>query len=146
MNAQYARQAVVAAFLGLLVRQVGAGDCAQWDASGRWGMIQSGRLDADIWVDLKQDGKVLTGKAEWWEYLDKGDWTSDPKKHYGSLDGTVDGDRFSAQITWTSERAAAIYTGQIGPGGRIEGETHDRARPKDRIPWYSSSLLKCSKG
>jgi hypothetical protein len=86
----------------------------------------------------------MTGKAEWWEHIANGIWAGDPKKHHGLLDGNIDGDRFNAQISWNSDRGVDIYTGQIGPNGRIEGETYDRARPNNRATWYSSSPLRCA--
>jgi hypothetical protein len=123
--------------------------CVQWDASGNWWIKQSN--DIDVHMDLRQDGSTITGTASSWR-LEVGEtilgigqqgddyvWLSN-----GSLDGTVQGDRFDVQIYWTTNGQIGVYSGEIGPRGRMEGTTHDRRKPSSRASWFSSIPLKCA--
>lgn len=116
--------------------------CAQWNVSGFWLLTQSN--GANVELELQQNGNVITGSAKWREIIDNGILVSDEKYHYGSVDGTVQGNSFNVQMYWTTDRTVGVYTGEIGPQGRIEGRTYERSRPANQASWFSGATMNCA--
>lgn len=126
--------------------------CTQWDVSGRWSMSQGGLT---INLDIQQNGTTVTGNAAYRDIVNHRTYEG-----AGSLDGTVVGNRFAIQVYWgrssisggtvlgpshntSSNGIVGVYTGTIGPQGRIEGDTYDRQKPSVRATWYSNTTMKC---
>jgi len=137
---------IALALVASLPASASGADCVSWNVSGRWALNQaSGHY---VGLDLQQSDGVITGTAVWYEKMPP-DWVfigwvgNDPEEHSGSLDGRVAGDEFNAQIFW-NDRVIGVYTGKIGPQGRIEGETYDRDQPNLRTTWFSSIPLTCA--
>lgn len=109
--------------------------CTQWNAGGEW-YIQQGTTA--VYLTLSQDRTVITGTAMY--------YSRNAQKYVvkvnGSLDGTVRGDNFDVQIYW-GNGPVGVYSGKIGPQGRIEGITYDRQKPANKVGWYSGRTMKC---
>lgn len=122
--------------------------CAQWDASGAWSLTQSN--GQGVRVSLQQDGSTITGSAQWPQItknspvLGIGQRGDDIVLHDGSVDGVINGNRFEVQIYWSRGRGAiGVYTGEIGPQGRIEGRTYNRQNPSEQATWFSNATMRC---
>lgn len=128
---------------------VAIASCAQWNVGGAWSLTQSN--DQRLSVSLRQEGGTLTGTAKWPQLVknapvlgivQRGD---DVRFNDGSVDGVVNGDRIDIQIYWTGGRGAVgVYTGRIGPQGRIEGQTYNRQNPSDQATWFSDTTMDCA--
>jgi hypothetical protein len=87
---------------------------------------------------IKQSGSELRGSIR------------SQSKHIGSqpilrgdLDGRLNGDQLTFNAYWSGGDSVAVYTGTIGPTGRIEGTTHDKLNPGNRAAWHSSIRMNC---
>ncbi len=128
-----------AAVLALLPISVEA-QCANWDASGQMTIIQRASKYENT-LSLQQKGRVITGTAS--TYTPTYGIISDGYRTLsGTVDGTIDGDRFSVQIFWAN-RQTGIYNGKVLPSGRLDGEAWEKASPNIRQTWYSGGVLKC---
>jgi len=130
---------LVSATLGLLPASAQA-QCTNWDASGELNIIQ--REVDTIVLSLEQKGIVITGKA----YYDAKDGSSNgfgTKKISGTVDGTIEGDKFSVQIFWP-DNLTGVYNAKVLPSGRLDGETHDKKNSKISQLWHSVGVLKCA--
>ena len=114
--------------------------CANWDASGQLIIIQRfSKYENNL--TLEQKGNVLTGTA--YTFTPTSGVISDGYKSLnGTVDGTLDGDRFSVQIFWVN-RLTGVYNGKVLPSGRLDGEAYEKASPNSRQTWYSKDVLKC---
>lgn len=113
--------------------------CTNWDASGVLNIIQQGQK---FWtrVELEQKGRVLTGRTTQ-TVLD-----NNLKPYYqttGTVDGTIDGDRFNVQIFWANGDTG-VYDGKVLPLGRLDGEGYEKRSSNIRVPWHSEGVLKCA--
>jgi hypothetical protein len=118
--------------------------CEQWDVSGKW-KIRQGSFTLP--VVLTQKGKTVTGSA-----LHR-DATTIPESSEqgfgergdleGSVNGTVEGDKFDVQINW-ARGGVGIYRGTIGKNGVIQGMTYDKNKPSSSATWRSSKVMKCA--
>ncbi len=112
--------------------------CRQWNLSGEWRILQG----KGTWITLNvnQSGTVITGKVGFERMAPKG---VDLIEVGGSIDGTVVGDAFNAQIYWNNG-LIGVYHGRIGHQGRLVGDTYDKNQPTSRMPWHSAEPLKCA--
>lgn len=110
-------------------------ECAQWDASGKLTAVQNNGFRADF--TLTQGGSELHGTAS--HIWDAG---SGPFTITGSVDGTIKGDYFEVTAYWWNS-TTGVYSGHVGPQGRIEGSTYDKQNPRSMATWYSEQTLRC---
>lgn len=132
---------LVATVLALLPISAGA-QCAQWDLSGDWKILQ-GRPMREIPIELEQKGRVITGSAELYDIRSDGTKGKFGLPITGPVDGTIDGDRFNVQIFWANGDVG-VYNGTILPSGRLDGEAYEKRSPKVRVPWHSNGVFKCA--
>lgn len=118
--------------------------CSQWDVGGEWTAVQSN--GAKPHFSLQQSGSGIQGTAgDTYVHKDAcvlvacGD---DYYTHQGSVDGSVDGNAIELKSYWDNN-AIGVYSGTIGPQGRIEGTTYDQRNPQVRAEWYSDRTMKC---
>ena len=109
--------------------------CATWDASGDWHMDQE---DLIITLKLQQKGMNITGSASHSRW-----YKAKNSPHIGTVEGTIDGDRFKIQIYWL-DGLVGVYIGKFRPAGRLEGDAYEKQTPNIRVTWHSQELLKCA--
>lgn len=122
-----------AAVLALLPISAGA-QCAKWDAAGDLYISQPG---SSTKLDLVQSGRMIVGTAL---------QTGGSNVRYqvaGKVEGEIDGDTFSIQISWQDNRTS-VYNGKIQQSGRLVGETYDKNNARVRQPWKGQRILKCA--
>ncbi len=138
----FSRQALFSACL-LLLPCAARASCAHWDISGEWVAVQTN--DAKPVLTLQQTGAVIQGSGHWAYTVSyntfpaKGD---DYVEANASVDGTINGDSVEFNAYWSND-SIGIYSGRIGPQGRIEGVTYDKRNPQTRADWYSSRTMPC---
>ncbi len=108
-----------------------------WDASGSMKIRQRG-IRLGFTFDMQQKGRVITGKA----VGAIRNRNNEVDVLEGSIDGTLDGDSFNAQVFWTNG-SRGIYNAKVLPSGRLDGEGYEKNSPNVRVPWYSDEVLKC---
>jgi hypothetical protein len=118
--------------------------CEKWDVSGQWAAVQSNDTNANL--SLQQSGKSLQGTGVYY-YVPSSSCIAfcegeDPVQVNASVDGTLDGDAIAFTAYWSND-TIGVYTGKIGPQGRIEGISYDRQHPKTIASWYSSRTATC---
>jgi hypothetical protein len=113
--------------------------CSNWDASGSWYIVQ-GNPSFYIRLELDQKGRVLTGRTTQGK-LDKN--LERYEQTIGTVDGTIDGDKFYVQIFWT-KGDTGVYNAKVLPSGRLDGEGYEKRSPNVRVPWHSEGVLKCA--
>ncbi len=129
---------LLGAVLALLPVSAGAQCSTGWDASGRHGVRQAG-LRYGFTLELQQRGRVITGTA--YGLVDNRSGGVD--KLDGTVDGTLDGDSFSAQIFWKNGQTG-IYKSKVLPSGRLDGEGYEKNSANVRVPWNTVGVLKCA--
>jgi hypothetical protein len=128
---------VFAAVVALLPISAHA-QCSNWDASGVSEFRQHDQVNP-ILVKLEQKGRVLTGSAQFDAHGSK---AFSSVKVTGTVDGTIEGDRFSVQIFWP-DGLTGVYNAKVLPSGRLDGETYDKNHSNIRDTWSSGGVLKC---
>ena len=128
--------------------EASAGDttCARWDLSGEWTFFQSNETSPVFRLEVTNTG--LQGSAKYW-YLVDGDCPfyapacgQDAASTSGSVDGAINGNSFEIDAYWDNG-TIGVYSGKIGPQGRLEGTTFDRQHPQTMANWYSDRTAKC---
>lgn len=119
-------------------------ECAKWDLSGHWTLVQTNETAPRF--TLRQTPTGLQGEA-WYLYVheDQCIIVSCGDTWYGvnaSVDGTVDGDSFEITAYWNNG-TTGVYTGKIDQHGRVEGSTYDKQHPQVQARWYSDRNAKC---
>ena len=130
-----------AAVLALLPTPAHAQCATSWNLNGAVSLRQRGQQFA-IELTLQHKGRVITGTALH-NAKTPGMGSGGLRRVEGTVDGTLDGDIFSVQIFWPDD-LTGVYTGKVLPSGRLEGETYDKNNSKNRQPWRSDGVLKCS--
>ena len=102
--------------------------CAQWAIKDPFAIHQKN----DFWVTFyaKQIGTDFHGLAE----------SSDEVT--GLLDGHIDGDKFTATVTWAGG-SIGVYNGTVFENGYLGGITHDETHPESSTSWRSLYNLDC---
>lgn len=118
--------------------------CTRWDMSGSWTFVQSN--DTSPIFSLKQTNTGLQGTATHF-YTHKSECKfafcgDDYYKHTASVNGAINGNSIEITAYW-SNGTIGLYTGKIGPEGRIEGATHNKENPQTTARWYSDRTAKC---
>ena len=119
-------------------------DCSQWDMSGDWEFVQTNGPSPQF--HLQQTNIGLQGSAGY-SYLTKdpcfivacGD---DAHSVRGSVDGSVSGNSIEINAYWNNG-TIGVYTGTIGPQGRVQGTTFDKMHPQTVAGWYSNRTASC---
>lgn len=138
----FASRAVFSTCL-LLLSCAAQASCPQWDISGEWVAVQTN--DTKPVLTLQQTGTVIQGSGHWAYTVSyntfpaKGD---DYVEANASIDGTINGDSVEFNAYWSND-TIGVYSGRIGPQGRIEGVTYDKRHPQTRADWYSSRTMPC---
>lgn len=109
--------------------------CAQWDVSGEWQIVQSNKWIAGM--ALSQSGTEVTGTARdvLEAYIGNG-----PKI---PVNGTMVGNKFNLTVYWKGGRVGA-YRGTVDAGGGMKGTTYDKSQPSVRATWYSNRSMVCA--
>ena len=110
--------------------------CSRWDVSGAWRFFQSNGYVAKF--NLQQTATGIQGEAR--TLTHEGFHSAEQT---GSVDGALHGDSFKVTVYWHTG-AIGVYTGTIGPQGRIEGTTYDAALPGSMASWRSDRTAKCA--
>ncbi len=118
--------------------------CANWDASGALQISQGGGVK--IKLQLNQNSRTLSGRAEQTIPATKGFLGIIDK--YGSITqgnvlGSIHGNDFSIQISWTGG-LVGIYNAQVSPTGKLEGKAYEKKSPNVLHAWNSVGTLKCA--
>ena len=95
---------------------------------------------------LQQTGTGLQGSARY-SYTTKEDYIIgasgvDTYIVDASVDGTINGDSFEVTAYWDNG-TKGLYTGKVGPGGRIVGSGYDLEHPQTTARWHSDRTVKC---
>src|ERR1044072_9473985 len=125
------------------------GACEQWNAGGQWSIQQRNR--ATIVMNLRQNGTSVTGTATHTNALHREDEFAIPGfesfgtdvKVDGRVTGTMEGDVFYVEISWSGGKLIGAYRGKVSPAGRIQGTTYDIAKPSTKARWFSTDAMKC---
>ena len=94
--------------------------CSQWDMSGEWLFVQTNVTYPSF--TLQQTGTELQGSARYRYYDEDRSRFVDVS---ASVDGAINGDSFEVTAYWNNG-TTGLYTGKIGPQGRIQGSTYDK--------------------
>jgi len=123
---------------------VAARACSQWDVSGQWTAVQSNGAKPNF--SLQQSGSGIQGQAnDTYVHKDACVVVACGDDYYdrpGSVDGSIDGNTIELKAYWDNN-SIGVYSGTIGPQGRIEGTTYDQRNPQTRAEWYSDRTMKC---
>jgi hypothetical protein len=109
-------------------------ECAQWDLRGEIEFVQNNGMST--YLTLTQDGSKLHGTGRHLSGGYTGQWVS------GSVDGAIDGDHLELTVYWNPD-LIGVYSGRVGPQGRLEGSTYDRMNPHSMAGWYSGRAVTC---
>ena len=130
--------ALVATLLCAAAVTTASSQCSHWDMSGEWTFVQTNGTSPQF--TFRQTETGLQGSAVYYyEYNDSGYYF--PVR--GSVDGTLKGDSFEVTAYWDNG-TTGVYTGKIGPQGRIEGTAYDKLHPQTRADWYSDHTARCA--
>ena len=121
-------------------------ECSRWDVTGDWQFFQTNDTAPYFSLQLTQTGLTGTGSYSYWED-DCPFFVVCSEKHTvsASVDGTVNGDSFEITAYWNNG-TIGVYSGKIGPQGRVQGTTYDRQHPQTIAAWYSNRTAKCAAG
>lgn len=124
---------------GLFTSPAAQAACGQWDVGGKWALQQSNNFATTVLIkqSIKQSGSELVGKAQ-----SRSNHIGSNPTLQGDLDGRLNGDQLTFNVYWGGD-SVGVYSGTIGPTGRIEGTTHDKRNPGNRAAWYSSIRMNC---
>lgn len=113
--------------------------CGQWDVGGKWDLQQSNNFYATLMINqsIKPSGSELRGSVR-----SRSEHIGSQPTLRGDLDGSLNGDRLTFKVYWGGN-SVGVYTGTIGPTGRIEGTTYDKRNPGNRAAWYSTIRMNC---
>lgn len=135
--------AIVCVSVAMLLSSAARAACSRWDISGGWVAIQSNATKPSF--TLQQTGTEIQGSGHW-AYVTtyntfpaRGD---DYVEANASVDGKINGDTVEFTAYWSND-TVGVYSGKIGPQGRIEGTTYDRSHPETKANWYSGRTLGC---
>jgi hypothetical protein len=122
-------------------------ECSRWDLNGEWKLVQTNETAPTF--TLQQSENALQGSATYW-YTHESECVlafcgDDYYRVDASVDGTVNGDSFEIVAYWNNG-TTGVYTGKIGPQGRIQGSGYDRQHPQTMANWYSDRTAKCLVG
>ena len=123
---------VFGSIFAVLLPSAAQAACEQWDAGGQWALLQTNEFG--VAFDLQQTGAELQGQAT--------GFVGYKVRNYGSVDGTIKGNSFDLNVYWNGG-AIGVYTGKVGPQGRIEGSTYDKMDPSSTANWRSDTTVKC---
>jgi hypothetical protein len=119
-------------------------DCSQWDVRGQWEFVQTNGTSPVFTLQQTETG--LLGSAKYGFYkpvlCNVIDCNDDYYAVHASVDGTAKGSSFDIVAYWDNG-TTGVYTGKIGPQGRIEGSTYDRQNPRTMASWYSNRTAEC---
>ncbi len=116
--------------------------CEQWNVGGGWTISQTNGVSARF--DLQQSGSEIQGSAAWSHLGDPGIFLGSKDTVFvnGSVDGTINGDVFEVTVYWNND-TIGVYSGKVGPQGRILGTTADKMNPHSVASWRSDQTVKC---
>jgi hypothetical protein len=108
--------------------------CARWDMSGTWKFVQTNGTSPTF--VLQQTPNGLQGRAEYTVFLGVFQTVT------ASVDGALNGDALKVTAYWDNG-TTGVYTGTVGPQGRIVGSTYDAQNPQSTANWYSDRTANC---
>ncbi|MCX7041477.1 MAG: hypothetical protein NT117_02050 [Gammaproteobacteria bacterium] len=109
--------------------------------NGAWKFNQSNGTPAQF--ELQQSGREIRGTAR---YVEVGPEGGQDIAWIGTLDGSIDGDRFQFTVYWDIGNSVGIYNGVIKPDGAMAGGTRDRNHPDTYATWSSERSASCRLG
>ena len=65
----------------------------------------------------------------------------------GQIDGTIQGKVIQFTVYWGGSKeggSVGVYTGTIGPTGKIDGASYDKVQPNVKATWYSDTRMECA--
>jgi hypothetical protein len=119
--------------------------CSRWDVSGDWHFVQTNGYSPRF--TLRQTETGIQGDAFYAVTAEPSgppgfQTGNEPLTAKASVDGALNGDSFKVTAYW-DDGTTGIYTGTIGPQGRIEGSTYDAQHPQSMANWHSDRTAKC---
>jgi hypothetical protein len=115
--------------------------------SGQWIAVQTNGAKPNF--SLQQSGSGIQGQAnDTYVHKDACVLVACGDDYYnrpGSVDGSIHGNAIELKAYWDNN-TIGVYSGTIGPQGRIEGTTYDQRNPQTRAEWYSDRTMKCLSG
>lgn len=122
--------------------------CSQWDMPARTGIKQSNGAVISITAIPSEGGFV--GKATNY-YLVSDGWLQGkrPEQVSGVLEGVVEGNTVHFTIHWDDDtikevaNTTGVYTGSVGPQGRLTGTGYKAENPAETASWYAEEPLTC---
>jgi len=121
-------------------------ECRQWYAGFEWSLKQG---DLEVFVDLQQSGKNLSGIAAYrtTRSKDRGLFVPDgivKVDRKGKVAGTIDGTNITLDMEW-EDGSGGFYTGVIGATGIIRGTVNvDKENPTNKWSWVSRKPMFCA--
>ena len=118
--------------------------CSQWDMPARMTIQQTN--ETSIGLELSPVEGGFAGKAVNIYYSERMDSTG---QVVGSVEGQVGGSKVQFTVHWGQDiyrhvpNATGIYTGTVGPQGRMTGFTYDALNPDTKADWYGTEVLTC---
>ena len=101
-------------FFAVLLSSAAQAACEQWDLNGKWRFSQDNGFNVNF--KFLQTGNVITGNGR---HRTPGQFFD------GSLNGRIDGHRFSFTVDWVTG-AVGMYDGIIDDSGGASGRTRDQ--------------------
>ena len=116
------------------------GICNQWDLSGNWQAIQSNGYKPQF--SLTQKGTELQGSVRYSKVEPNCAKTATCPIITGSADGSIRGGAFNLNVYWKDGKIG-VYSGTVGPQGRLLGNTYDQKTPTSTASFNSSRTMTC---
>lgn len=117
--------------------------CSEWVMPAELYITQSN--DTSVSVKLTQGEGGFTGTAHAQHFQDEGfvDNAS------GVVDGSLVGSNVNFTVNWSLVArgvgsSTGVYTGTVGPQGRMSGAAYDELHPDTKATWFVHEVLQCS--
>ena len=122
--------------------------CSQWDMPAQMFIQQSNNTRVGLKFSPVEAGFI--GEAQYTSLnLSEDDPGLNTWQVSGVLEGAVEGSNVHFTIHWSRDLAlhvdntTGVYTGTIGPQGRLTGTSQDAVHPESTATWWGSEVLTC---
>lgn len=120
--------------------------CDQWDMPAKMSLSQNSGTSTEVELTPSEGGFTGTASYSWYNHEYDRTYVRS-----GVVDGTFDGASINFTIHWeveiqglgTSVNSTGVYTGTVGPQGRMTGTTYDADHPEVTATWFAREALQC---
>ena len=119
----------------VLIASPAEAQCPQgWDISGVWGLKQSNQAEPNqMTLGVQRGGVIIQGTAS---------YRKESTRVKGVVTGNLTGDSVYMEINW-SNGLTGVYSGTIGPRGKLQGTSYEKGSPSVKVSWNSTRPMIC---